>query len=230
MVMMDGELPLVLSAFIMGLLGGAHCIGMCGGIIGALSMGVGPNQYSKRLLMLVLYNFGRITSYALIALLVALLSWPLHSNSGLWVMRLLAGLLMIAAGLYLAGWWYGLRRLEKLGGYLWQYLQPFASKLLPIRSPVGALSLGLLWGWLPCGLVYSALFLAATADTWQMTLYTMLAFGGGTLPAVLSAGLLAERLQLWFKQVWLRATFAIIMILLGLMTMVPIVYHPSGMH
>lgn len=155
-------LPLLLSALVLGLLGGGHCIGMCGGLMGALTLAIPAEQRQRRLGLLLAYNLGRIASYGLAGLLIGAAGWTLASGPAATALRLLAGLLLIAMGLYLAGWWSGLTRIEGIGRLLWRRLEPLARRLLPVRNAPRALLLGALWGWLPCGLVYSTLLWAAS--------------------------------------------------------------------
>lgn len=180
------------SLFLVGLLGGAHCFGMCGGIVVALAHG------QSRWTLHLAYNAGRILTYALAGVLVGALGSGLVL-AGQWPLRLillvLANLMLVGMGLYLLGFPQWLAPLERLGGRLWRRVQPLGKRFLPVRAPAQALSLGLLWGWLPCGLVYSALATAlGTGSAWQGGL-AMLAFGLGTLPNLLLAGMLAGRAQ-----------------------------------
>ena len=147
--------PLLISALILGLLGGGHCLGMCGGLMGALTLAIPPEQRGRRLQLLLAYNLGRILSYASAGLLFGLAGWAVASSPAAMLLRIVAGLLLISMGLYLGGWWSGLTRIEALGRGLWRHIQPVASRLLPVSSLPRALLLGALWGWLPCGLGYS---------------------------------------------------------------------------
>lgn len=214
------------SAFVLGLMGGAHCIAMCGGIIGALSLGVDARRTSYRLWLLVLYNMGRLAGYSLIGALLFITLVPAQYLVSLWVFRLIAGFIMIVSGLYLGGWWLGLQKLEALGQHAWQYIQPLTRRCLPVDKPYKAIMLGFLWGWLPCGLVYTALALSSTAASVQQAMLTMLVFGIGTLPAVLGSGIVANTLKLWLQKPWLRTLFAIVIIIMGVVTMA--MAHPLG--
>jgi len=207
-------------AFSIGLLGGAHCIGMCGGIMGALTMGVADTNYQKRMYFIVLYNVGRISSYLLIAWIFYLFIDRIQVYFSIQFMRFIAGLLLIAMGLYLANWWRGLVYLEKTGSYLWRYIQPFSRSLLPVKTPCQALFLGAVWGWLPCGLIYSALAYAVAAESALQAVITMLAFALGTLPAVMASGLLAERLVTLVKNTSIRQGMAVLIIVFGVWTLV----------
>lgn len=161
------------GALLVGLAGSAHCIGMCGGVSAALSMAIPANKqhFWGRLAYLLNYNLGRILSYVIAGALVggllattSELGAGKHAIAGL---RVVAALLMIALGLYLAGWWQGILLLERLGARIWPRIKPLAGKFLPFTSPVQALPFGMVWGWLPCGLVYSMLTWSAAAGFGQ---------------------------------------------------------------
>ena len=122
-------------------------------------------------------------------------------------------------GLYLAGWWSGLTRIEALGRGLWRHIQPMAQKLLPVTSLPRALLLGALWGWLPCGLVYSTLLWAASQGSPGQAGLLMLAFGLGTWPALLLSGLAAERLGHFLRRRGVRLTGGLLVIAFGLWTL-----------
>lgn len=186
----------VFALFLVGLLGGTHCVGMCGGIVGALSLNA-----SARPMLHLAYNGGRISSYVLAGALAGLLGgWSqtlaspfvsqLHLRIGLYT---LASLMLVALGLYLMGETRSLRWIENAGQRLWRRLQPLTRHFLPVHSPAQAWPLGMLWGWLPCGLVYSALATALTSAAPLQGALLMLAFGLGTLPNLLLAGLLLTR-------------------------------------
>ncbi|UCJ16075.1 sulfite exporter TauE/SafE family protein [Pseudomonas sp. MM211] len=216
---MTDLLPQLLSALILGLLGGGHCLGMCGGLMGALTLAIPPEQRDQRLRLLLAYNAGRILSYAAAGLLLGLAGWALASGPLAVVLRSIAGVLLIVMGLYLAGWWSGLTRIEALGRGLWRHLQPLARRLMPITSPSRALLLGGLWGWLPCGLVYSTLLWAASQGNALHSAALMLAFGVGTLPVLLATGLAAERMGRLLRQRGVRVAGGLLVILFGLWTL-----------
>ncbi|MGB5671912.1 MAG: sulfite exporter TauE/SafE family protein [Sedimenticolaceae bacterium] len=208
----------LLSAFVVGLLGGVHCVGMCGGIVGALSFGLPPD---RNLPILLAYNVGRISSYALAGALMGALGFYF---SGLLPVQLaqrvlltFAGLFLILMGLYLAGWWNALSRVERAGGLLWRRIEPLGRGLLPVRSVRHALLLGLLWGWLPCGLVYSALVWTVSAGGAVEGAMLMLAFGLGTLPNLLLMGVAAAQLTRWARQPLVRALAGALVIVFGVL-------------
>ncbi|WP_236237125.1 sulfite exporter TauE/SafE family protein [Pseudomonas faucium] len=216
---MPDLLALLGSALILGLLGGGHCLGMCGGLMGALTLAIPPEQRARRARLLLAYNLGRILSYACAGLLLGLAGWAVASSPAALALRVVAALLLIAMGLYLAGWWSGLTRIEALGRGLWRHIQPVASRLLPVSSLPRALLLGALWGWLPCGLVYSTLLWAASQGNAGYSAALMLAFGLGTWPVLLATGLAAERVNSLLRRRSVRVAGGLLVILFGLWTM-----------
>jgi len=213
-----------LSAFLAGLLGATHCIGMCGSIVGALSMSLPANvqQSAFRLgFYLLAYNLGRIISYTVAGILIGFLGAQvlqmLSLNNPHLVMKWISGLFMIVLGLYLGEWWQALAFLEKLGAHLWRRIEPLGHSLLPVKRPLQALGFGLVWGWLPCGLVYSILaFSLVSCDAWQGGLM-MLAFGLGTLPLSMVLGVMAPALKRFVHQRIVRKLVGAIIIGLGLL-------------
>lgn len=204
-----------LALFLIGLLGGTHCIGMCGGIVGALSLGAGP-----RLSLHLAYNAGRIISYAMAGGIAGALGGASLALSGQLPLRIilfvLANLMLVALGLYLMGATQALAFTERFGQKLWRHLQPFTRRFLPARTVAQALPLGMLWGWLPCGLVYSALVTALTSGSAIHGAGLMLAFGAGTLPNLLLAGLLAVRLKAYAAKPLVRITAGLLVLAFGL--------------
>ncbi|HUX26489.1 MAG TPA: sulfite exporter TauE/SafE family protein [Burkholderiales bacterium] len=185
------------AVFLIGLLGGVHCIGMCGGIVGALTLQT-PRR-SRAWSMHLAYSAGRIASYAAAGAIMGLIGGAgLMFNHILPVQLLfyvLANLVLIGLGLYLAGLNKWLARLESLGGWLWRRIQPYSVRFLPADTAPKAFALGTLWGWLPCGLVYSVLATALVSGGAARGAGLMLAFGLGTLPNLLLAGMALKRLR-----------------------------------
>lgn len=211
------------AAFLIGLLGSTHCVGMCGGIMGALSCAVPAEQRNNTKLfsLLLCYNIGRIFSYTLAGAIIGSSSWFLAGQfpaigTGL---RIIASLMLIAMGLYLANWWSILRHLEHAGHRLWKHIQPKISALMPVSTIWKALAVGMLWGWIPCGLVYSALTWAATASDWQHSALIMLSFGLGTLPAVLATGIFLEGFKKLIQKKSVRVSAGVLIILFGIWTL-----------
>ena len=211
----------VSAAFLVGLLGSTHCIGMCGGIVGALTLGLNGTVRESRWrlpVFLFAYNSGRILSYTIAGGVTGFLGgqlvkleWGINFPLG----GIIAGLFMIALGFYLTGWWQVLTVLEKSGVHLWKRIEPLGRRLLPVNSLLQALALGMLWGWLPCGLVYAALaWSLTTADAGHGALL-MLAFGMGTLPMLLLMGGAAEQLSRFVRSSQIRKIAGLIIIGLG---------------
>ena len=211
-----------LAAFLIGLTGGVHCFGMCGGIVGALTLGLPPardHPLLARLPYLLAYNGGRIASYVTAgALAGGVGAWAAHLVSvhraqlGL---QAVAGVFMVLLGLYLGGWWPVLGHLERAGGVLWRRIEPLGRGLLPVRTPAQALGIGLVWGWLPCGLVYSVLVWAMSAGGAVQGGLLLLSFGLGTLPALLAVGMTAA-LAGFVRQPWVRHAAGVAVVLLGI--------------
>jgi len=201
----------------LGLLGSGHCVGMCGGLIGALGLSQAAQAHPN---YLFLYNLGRITSYTLAGILVGLLGfWLAQEINAMVYARTLAGLMLILLGLYIGQWFNGLIWIEKGGHQLWRFIQPMAKRFVPIKSARDALLVGMVWGWLPCGLVYSALIYAGTQANTAGSALTMLSFGIGTLPSMLATGLFAREIQQFIQKKWLRSLSASLMIAFGLWTL-----------
>ena len=224
------DLTIFLPLFIMGLVSSAHCIGMCGGIMGALTMAIPAQAKAARWMILIAYNLGRISSYTVMGVLAGLFAEQFAAMGGGAILRILAGTLLIAMGLYLADWWRGLTKLETLGRYLWVYIQPIGKRLMPVNNLPKALLLGALWGWLPCGLVYAALALAMTQPAPVLAGTAMFAFGVGTLPAVLAAGIAAHQLTRILQQRKVRIGLAIIIIVFGIWTIWGALGHANHHH
>ena len=209
------------TALIIGLLGSTHCIGMCGGIVGALSTGLkNPRPVSDLVLAsyLLAYNAGRILSYTAAGALAGLIgaqAAKFSADSALSVGRLVAGLFMIALGLYLADWWRAIAVLETAGLRIWRVIQPLGRRFIPARTTWQALGLGLVWGWLPCGLVYSALALAMASASPQQGALTMLGFGLGTLPMLLAMGSIIEYLRQLVRHSAIRQGAGLCVMLFG---------------
>jgi sulfite exporter TauE/SafE len=211
------------AAFLIGLTGGVHCFGMCGGIVGALTLGLPSSPghpLRTRLPFLLAYNLGRITSYVTAGTLAGGVgAWAAHLISvhhaqlGL---QIIAGLFMILLGLYLAGWLTVLSQLERAGGALWRCIEPLGRRFFPVRTPLQALGIGLVWGWLPCGLVYSVLVWAIGAGGALEGGLLLLSFGLGTLPTLLAMGTVAATLAGFVRRRDVRAAAGALVILFGI--------------
>jgi len=191
-----------------GFLSGVHCLGMCGGIVGAFSglgaaapVSVQPRRASlwREAARQLAFNSGRVASYTIAGAAAGALGGAGAAMTGAlsWQVALyvLANVMLILVGLYLAGASAWVARVEVLGAPLWRRLQPLAARLLPARSLPQSVAAGLVWGWIPCGLVYAALAVAVLAGSAERGALAMAAFGLGTLPNLLAAGLAAARLR-----------------------------------
>ena len=196
----------VLPMLMVGLAGSVHCAGMCGGIVSAFSMAPArpfpvPVVRTRTTLWprVLAYNSGRIASYAAAGALAGavgggarvLLRMAAIESIGQW----LVSAMLVVLGLYLMDAWRALAQLERLGGHLWRRLEPLTARLLPLDSPAKLVAMGAIWGWLPCGMVYSALLVALASGSALSGAALMLAFGLGTLPLLLAMGVAGARLR-----------------------------------
>ena len=220
---MNMELTLP-AAFLVGLLGGVHCVGMCSGIVGALTGSLAPEIRGTRwrfLSALLAYNSGRITSYTLAGLLLGLLGQQVSALGVLAeypVGRIMAGVFMLLFGFYLAGWGHALRVLEKAGAHLWKHIEPLGRRFIPIRGPGEAYLLGMVWGWLPCGMVYAVLAMALASSSVVYGGLIMLAFGVGTLPLMIAMGFAFGSLARVLQGRIIRTLAGVTVMLFGLYT------------
>jgi len=224
-----GLWPVLTAAFITGFLGSAHCFGMCGGISGLFAVNASVASLRTQIPKAIAYNLGRILSYAFLGVVVAVLGkTAVDSIPDLMApVRLASGLLIVLVGLQLAFGWRILAPLENAGARLWKRIAPAAKGLVPVETTAQALGLGLIWGWLPCGLVYSVLLLAATTTEPTGGALVMIAFGLGTMPAMVATGVSASKLAQFMSGKRLGA--GLLIVLLGLATIAMPVMKLSGM-
>ena len=202
------------SAFVLGLAGAGHCLGMCGGIAAALNLGG-----QRSLAVTLSYHSGRIMSYTLLGGLLGLAAGSIDIAAWTIGLRYLAGLLLVGMGLYIGNWWRGMALLERAGARLWQPVQRLSSRWLPVRRWPQGFALGLCWGLMPCGLIYSSLAWAATAQDAAVSALMMFLFGLGTLPAMLATSLGADRLQGFLRRRGLKILIALLLIASGIWTL-----------
>ena len=235
-----------MSALVMGLFGGVHCVAMCGGVVGVLcsaaprcptagglgrgsgsesesaggSESAGESGRMRQVPYWLAYNAGRIASYTLLGFLFATLGtlstgvFPLDGVR--YMLRAVAALCMLAVGLHLAGLPSVVKGLESLGAPLWRRLAPLTKRFLPLRTPWHALVLGGLWGMMPCGLLYGALALAASAPSPAIGALTMTAFGLGTLPVMLTLSAVAQSVARWLARAWVKRAVGVAFLAFGL--------------
>jgi uncharacterized protein len=194
------EIMTPLAALVAGLLGSGHCVMMCGGIAGALGFGAeaGGACAGRTLRFPLLYNIGRITSYAAAGAaaggasggLLALLGQPAPRA----FFAILAALVIVVAGVKLAAGSRSFGGLDRLGAAAWRRIAPLTRGLFPVTTPGRAFGAGIAWGWLPCGMAYAMLTAAVVSGSAMRGALIMLMFGIGTLPAMLALGTGAARL------------------------------------
>ncbi len=212
-----------LTAWLVGLLGGVHCLTMCGGLVGSLTVGLAPDIRRDPWRMLPYQftaNLARVIGYGLAGALFGGLGALLLQVDSLQIAQralyTFAGIMMILLGLYLGGWWRLLAATERLGLILWRRLQPLTRRLLPIRTLGQAAAIGFIWAWIPCGLVYSVLITAIATGSPLDGAGVMLAFGLGTLPNLLGIGLLAGAAARIAERDWVRRIAGLLIIGFGL--------------
>ena len=210
--------PLLSAAFITGLLGSAHCFGMCGGISGLFAVNASVVTSRKQFSKAVAYNLGRVLTYAFLGVIVAVVGRTAVDQIPKLAapIRLASGLLIILVGLQVAFGWRILAFVETAGAKLWHKVAPAAKGLVPVETLVQALGLGLIWGLLPCGLVYSVLLIAATTAEPTSGGMVMIAFGLGTMPAMIATGVSASKLAQFMGRNRIGA--GILIIVLGIAT------------
>lgn len=229
-------LPLLLSAFMAGLLGSGHCFAMCGGIAGSLGVvhGQSAGPGSKGMLAAMQFNLGRIAAYSCMGALLALgAGWAgelLQLQSwGRWLRILSAILVAMIALHYLLGW-RGIGFIERAGAQLWRRVAPVALRASQRRDGAGRLLVGLCWGFLPCGLVYTVLATAASSGIAIFGASTMLAFGIGTLPAMLGLTLAAPALSALLRDTTFRRLVGFFLLLLAAWMLFTTLMANSGQH
>jgi uncharacterized protein len=217
-----------LVAFVMGLATSLHCVGMCGSIIGTLTLSLSHEVRSNKRLLIPFvfnYNFGRITTYTLAGGLAGIVESfipaPMTEINGYRVLQIVSAIIIAGAGCYIAGWLPRFAYIEKVGVHFWKLVEPYGRKLIPVKDPTQAFLFGLVWGWLPCGLVYSALALALTTGDVAKSAITMFAFGLGTLPAVMGIGIMTHVLARLSKMQRFKQVVGLFMIALALLAALP---------
>ena len=217
-----------LVAFAMGLATSLHCVGMCGSIIGTLTLSLSPKVRNNKSLLIPFvfnYNFGRITSYtlagAIAGVVESFIPAPMTEVNGYRILQLLSAFIMAGAGFYIAGWLPHFAYIEKTGAHFWKLIEPFGRRLIPVKDPIQAFLFGLVWGWLPCGLVYTALALALTTGDIAKSAITMFSFGLGTLPAVMGVGIMTSVLTRLSRMQRFKQVVGLFMIVLALLAAMP---------
>ncbi|WP_435978537.1 sulfite exporter TauE/SafE family protein [Psychrobacter sp. DM4] len=208
---------LLVAAFLMGFLGSPHCLGMCGGLVAAFSLSMKDVSPAKRRRLIATYHFGRLISYSILGLIAGLIGTtvlePLMRGNSM--PRILLGLVLVFVGVTMLGAPF-LSRLERVGMRFWQYLSPIRQKVFPLNTYPRAMAAGLLWGYLPCGLVYGALLIAVVAHNPLGGAALMFVFGLGTIPMLVATHETVGWLRDKIGRLRLRQINGVIMILSGL--------------
>ena len=209
--------PLLASAFVLGFFGSVHCLGMCGGIAAALGQALPAGGGGAGLVRASVYSFGRITSYSMAGAIVGSLGLAFSRWTGLSIsLRIFAGLLIIGFGLHVAGWWNGLAAIERVGLLGWRRLAPLVKRVGRPDRIWKTFVVGMLWGWLPCGLVYAALMGASATGDPLVAAGFMACFGFGTLPALLGASGFGRQLGAFLARRSARRAAGILLLVFGL--------------
>jgi sulfite exporter TauE/SafE len=227
----------LLPIFLIGLLGGVHCVGMCGGIVSAFAVATPrrpfpvpvtasvslPAAVADSGTRVMAFNAGRIGSYmvagafaGLLGSVPALINLAAVQTAAYW----LANLMLVMLGLTLMNAWHGLSRIEAVGRVVWRRVQPLTRRLLPVQGPLQAFALGALWGWVPCGMVYSVLMTALLTASAAQGALVMLAFGLGTLPLLFTMGVAGTSLQPWLQKRVVRTAAGVLVLAFGLLGLV----------
>lgn len=223
-------LIIVTAALSSGFLGSPHCLGMCGGIVTAFGLSMQTLSPARQRLLVLMYHLGRLLSYSTLGLVAAALGKTVLLGgtpesfpwTALGVVLILIGLGMLGVGLF--------SPLERLGAMVWRSFAPIRQKLFPLMTVPRALAAGLLWGLLPCGLVYGALLLAATSPTVSGGALAMFAFGLGTLPMLLLTAVFAQRMHTFLSRWHFRSINGVLLILAGVWLLSPLVLHGTNHH
>jgi uncharacterized protein len=207
------------AALLLGVAASGHCLAMCGGITTALGLATLGGR--TRPLLLVGYQLGRIASYTLAGLLfagaiggvIALLDVEAVRRT----LRILSALALVLAALVMFG------RVRdpgnRMGGRLWRKLAPFGRRFLPVNSFTRAFAFGTIWGWMPCGFVYTVLTIATLQQSAARGAITMAAFGVGTAPSLLIASFGAQRVARFASSATTRRVAGSVLLIGALVTL-----------
>ena len=221
------------AAFLAGLLGSAHCLGMCGGIAGSLGALSGTNNRSIALPALQ-FNAGRLLGYALLGALAGGILGAAGEIMALkplgkWL-RGLTAVMVLLIGLRFLLDWRGLDLIEKGGAGLWRRIMPLAVRISQRHDWIGRLGLGVCWGFLPCGLVYTVLITAASTGNAAAGAVTMFTFGLGTLPAMLGLTLAAPALSVFLGDRFVRRIVGFSLVVLAVWMFLILIPGGSASH
>jgi len=212
------------ASFLAGLLGSVHCFGMCGGIVGALQLAI-PNNTNQNRQYLLLYNLGRLSAYTLLGLIAGFIGSSaiklIGFQLGLNILRLISALFLILMAGYIGRWWTLLTKFEAMGSKIFNPFKRYSKRWIPLKRPIYAIPLGMLWGFLPCGLVYSAISFAVSSSSIFEGGLKMFSFGLGTIPSVLFMGGSAHVFQSFLQNRYTRLMASFAMIIIAIWTAFP---------
>lgn len=222
----------LVAAFMAGLLGSGHCFGMCGGIAGSLGALSGGSGRSLTLPALQ-FNFGRLLGYALLGavaggILGAAGEIMALKPLGKWLRGLTAAMVLLIGLRFLLDW-RGVELIERGGAGLWRRVMPVAVRISQRHDWIGRLGLGVCWGFLPCGLVYTVLMTAASTASVTSGALTMFAFGAGTLPSMVGLTLAAPALGTFLADRLVRRIVGFSLVVLALWMALGLLAAPAGM-
>ena len=228
---MDGWLQtMAFTAFMAGLLGGAHCAAMCGGIV-SLTCTPGADGKPRGSSFPLTYNLGRIASYVLAGALAGALGQAGMALRGgalaQHLLMFLMGATLIVVALNVAGVRPVTRGIEAVGSLLWRQVQPVSRHFLPVKHSWQALGLGVIWGWLPCGMVYAVLLTALASGNAAEGALILAAFGLGTLPKQLLIVTAVGRASRWMQIKWMRYVASLLIAAVGIYGMLHVL-QPSA--
>ena len=230
------DMSALLTAFFVGLLGSGHCFGMCGGIaagLGSLAINQGSEgQVKRRFLSAFLFNLGRILSYAALGLISATLlagaGKALNVPQWSMLLRFMTALMIFLIGIQFLFNWQTLAGIERVGARVWKHVLPVAVRASSLPGGSGRLLLGLCWGLLPCGLVYSVILTASAAGSGISGATVMFAFGLGTMPSMLGMSLAAPALAVMLSDQWTKKLMGAALILLAVISVSLMVIRMQG--
>lgn len=220
-------------AFLMGLGSTGHCLLMCGGISAALSSQLIEESLFRRSLKLLIFHLGRLSCYSVLGLVLGTFIQTLTSSSGtlIIVSRLLAAFMIIIMGLYIAGFSNIIKHVEKRMGFIWHRLQPITLRYMHMQKWHHAYLLGFIWGFLPCGMIYSTLLWASANNQGAYTALLMFSFGIGTLPALFASNFFSVQAFSLFQKKNYKRAIGILLIFFGIVSMAFIAMpHNSHQH
>lgn len=214
-------ITLLIAALLMGFFGSPHCLGMCGGLVAAFGLSMKDASPAKRRGLVATYHLGRLLSYASLGLIAGLVGTTLLAPMmvGNNIPRILLGLVLVFVGMTMLGAPF-LSKLERLGMRFWQALGPLRKRVFPLNTFPRALAAGLLWGFLPCGLVYGALLIAVVGHNPLTGAVLMFAFGLGTVPMLVATHETVGWLRNHINRLRLRQINGAIMMVSGLAVIV----------